>query len=64
MQPRIHYPGRISFKIEGEIKNVSSRPKLKNREIQRPFLMKNRIGSSKLKKKGRCIWMKGITSGK
>ena len=29
MQPRILYPARISFKIEGEIKNFSNKQKLK-----------------------------------
>jgi len=28
-QPRILYPARISFKIEGELKNFSNRQKLK-----------------------------------
>ena len=29
LQPRILYPARISFKIEGEIKNFSNKQKLK-----------------------------------
>ena len=29
LQPRILYPARISFKVEGEIKNFSNKQKLK-----------------------------------
>ena len=29
LQPRISYPARISFKLEGEIKNFSSKQKLR-----------------------------------
>ena len=38
MQPRILYPARISFKIEGEIKNFSNKQKLKkSTAILNPF---------------------------
>ena len=49
MQPRILYPARISFKIEGEIKNFSNKQKLKEYSNTKPIL-KHRKGFSKLKK--------------
>ena len=36
LQPRILYPSRISFKIDGEIKNFSNKQKLK--EYMKPML--------------------------
>uniref|UniRef100_A0A8D0UHA1 L1 transposable element RRM domain-containing protein n=1 Tax=Sus scrofa TaxID=9823 RepID=A0A8D0UHA1_PIG len=38
MQPRILYPGRISFKIEGEIKIFSNKQKLKEYSNIKPIL--------------------------
>ena len=38
LQPRILYPTRISFKIEGEIKNYSSKQKLKEYSNTKPIL--------------------------
>ena len=38
MQPRILYPARISFKIEGEIKNFSNKQKLKQYSNTKPIL--------------------------
>ena len=37
-QPRITYPARISFKLEGEIKNFSNRQKLKEYSNTKPIL--------------------------
>uniref|UniRef100_A0A8D0VAQ2 L1 transposable element RRM domain-containing protein n=1 Tax=Sus scrofa TaxID=9823 RepID=A0A8D0VAQ2_PIG len=38
LQPRILYPARISFKIEGEIKNFSNKQKLKKYSNTKPIL--------------------------
>ena len=38
MQPRIIYPARIPFKIEGEIKNISNKQKLKEYRNTKPIL--------------------------
>ena len=38
MQPRILYPARISFKIEGEIKIFPNKPKLKEYSNTKPRL--------------------------
>ena len=38
MQPRILYPARLSFKIEGEIKSFQDRQKLKEYVITKPAL--------------------------
>ena len=38
MQPRTLYPARISFKIEGEIKNLSNKQKLKEYSNIKPIL--------------------------
>uniref|UniRef100_A0A8D0MJY9 L1 transposable element dsRBD-like domain-containing protein n=1 Tax=Sus scrofa TaxID=9823 RepID=A0A8D0MJY9_PIG len=38
LQPRILYPARISFKIEGEIKNFSNKQKLKEYSNMKPIL--------------------------
>ena len=38
LQPRILYPARISFKIEGEIKNFSNKQKLKEYSNTKPIL--------------------------
>ena len=51
LQPRILYPARISFKIEGEIKNFSNKQKLKEYSNTKPILKEILKGLSKLKKK-------------
>ena len=38
LQPRTLYPTRISFKIEGEIKNFSNKQKLKEYSNMKPIL--------------------------
>ena len=38
MQPRILYPARLSFKIEGEIKSFPDKPKLKEFTTTKPAL--------------------------
>uniref|UniRef100_A0A8D1V4Y2 L1 transposable element dsRBD-like domain-containing protein n=1 Tax=Sus scrofa TaxID=9823 RepID=A0A8D1V4Y2_PIG len=38
LPPRILYPARISFKIEGEIKNLSNKQKLKEYSNMKPIL--------------------------
>ena len=38
MQPRILYPARLSFKIEGEIKNFQDRKELKEYVTSKPAL--------------------------
>ena len=38
LPPRILYPARISFKIEGEIKNFSNKQKLKEYSNTKPIL--------------------------
>ena len=38
LQPRILYPARTSFKIEGEIKNFSNKQKLKEYSNTKPIL--------------------------
>lgn len=38
LQPRILYPARISFKIQGEIKNFSNKEKLKEYSNTKPIL--------------------------
>ena len=38
MQPRILYPARLSFKIEGEIKSFPDKPKLKEFVTTKPAL--------------------------
>ena len=38
MQPRIPYPARLSFKIEGEIKTFKDRQKLKEYVTTKPAL--------------------------
>ena len=51
MQPRILYPARISFKIEGEINFFSNKQKLKEYSNTKPRLKEIRKGSSKPKRK-------------
>ena len=38
MQPRIHYPARLSFRKEGEIKSFQDRQKLKEYVTTKPAL--------------------------
>ena len=38
LQPRILYPARVSFRIEGERKNFSDKPKLKQYSNTKPIL--------------------------
>ena len=38
LQPRILYPARLSFKIEGEMKNFSNKQKLKEYSNTKPIL--------------------------
>ena len=38
LQPRILYPARLSFRIEGEIKNFSDKQKLKEKSNTKPIL--------------------------
>ena len=38
LQPRLLYPGRISFKIDGEIKSFSGRQKLREFSTTKPAL--------------------------
>ena len=38
LQPRLLYPGRISFKIDGEIKNFSDKQKLRKFSTNKPTL--------------------------
>ena len=53
MQPRILYPARISFKIEGEIKIFSNKQKLKEYSNTKPRLKEILKGLLQIKKKGR-----------
>ena len=38
LQPRILYPARLSFRLEGERKNFSDKPKLKEFSNTKPIL--------------------------
>ena len=58
-QPRMLYPAKISFKIEGEIKNFSNK-ELKDYRNTKPFLKEILKGFSRLKK-ARRNWMEEIT---
>jgi len=51
MQTRILYPARISFKVEGEIKNFPNKQKLKECSNTKPILKEILKSFSKLKKK-------------
>ena len=53
MQPRILYPARISFKIEGEIKFFYNKQKLEEYSNTKPILKEILKGLLKTKKKGR-----------
>ena len=41
IQPRLPYPARISFKIDGEIKSFSDKQKLKEFRIMMVKMVKN-----------------------
>ena len=41
LQPRLLYPARISFKIDGEIKSFSDKQKLREFNTTKPALQKN-----------------------
>jgi len=51
LQPRRLYPARISFKIEGEIKNFSNKQKLKEYSSTKPSLKEITKGLLQIKKK-------------
>ena len=51
LQSRILHPARISFKIEGEIKNFSNKQKLEEYSKMKPILKEILKGFSKMKKK-------------
>ena len=57
MQPRILYPARLSFKIEGEIKSFPEKQKLKESVTTNPALQEILSGDSlreeKMKKEKR-----------
>ena len=44
LQPRLLYPARISFKIEGEIKSFSDKQKLREFSTTKPVLQQKLIG--------------------
>ena len=46
MQPRILYPARLSFRIEGEIKSFQDRQKLKEYVTTKPALQEILRGNS------------------
>ena len=47
MQPRIFYPARLSFRIEGEIKSFQDRQKLKEYVTSKPALQELLRGTLK-----------------
>ena len=48
MQPRILYPARLSFKIEGEIKSFQDRQELKEYVTSKPALQEILRGNNKI----------------
>ena len=50
MQPRILYPARLSFRIEGEIKSLQDKQKLKEYVTIKPALQEILRGSTLEKK--------------
>ena len=50
LQPRLLYPGRISFKTEGEIKSFSDKQKLREFSTTKSALQKNVKGTYIVKK--------------
>ena len=55
MQPRILYPARLSFRIDGEIKNFQKRQSLTNFITMKPALQEILRGFYKGKKAPRVI---------
>ena len=55
MQPRLLYPERISFKIDGEIKSFSDKQKLREFSTTKPALqqMLNRLKQSRNTREGK-----------
>ena len=51
MQPKIFYPARLSFRIEGEIKSFQGRQKLKECVTTKPALQEILMGDT-LKERG------------
>ena len=53
LQPRLLYPARISFKIDGEIKSFSDKPKLKEFSTTKPALqqMLNGLDTQEIQQK-------------
>ena len=62
MQPRIPYPARLSFRIQGEIKNFSDKQKLK--EYSNIKLKLKEILKGLLEEKQESIGKGKITTGK
>ena len=44
LQPRLLYPSRVSFKIDGEIKNFLEKQKLREFSTSKPALQQNLKG--------------------
>ena len=55
MQPRILYPARLSFRIDGEIRTFQDRQKLKEFVTTKPALQEILRGFYKSKKSPRVI---------
>ena len=51
LHPRLLYPAKLSFRMEGKIKSFSSKVKLKEFIITKPLLYEMLRGLSKKKKK-------------
>ena len=51
LQPKIVYPARLSFRIEGEVKNFSDKQKLKEFSNTKPTLKEMLMGLLKMEKK-------------
>ena len=64
LQPRILYPARVSFIVEGEIKNFSDKQKLKEYSNTKPILKKNIKRPSQNRKEARIYRKEKITVGK
>ena len=56
MQPRILYPARLSFKMEGEIKSFQDRQKLKEHVISKPALQEILRGTLKITLEEEVQW--------
>ena len=64
MQPRILYPARISFKIDGDMKNFPNRQKLKEYTNTKPILKEILKGLLQIEKEVRRNRMEETTTGK